>query len=48
MCKNEEEINNYIDKLFIYEQNPGKGDYNYLKEHFIHKQINYKVEDKPT
>ena len=34
MCKNEEEINNYIDKLFIYEQNPGKGDYNYLKREF--------------
>lgn len=34
LCKNGVEINNYIDKLFIYEQNPGKGDFTYLKKAF--------------
>lgn len=34
LCKNKEEIDNYIDKLLIYEQNPGKGDFNYLKKTF--------------
>ena len=30
LCKNQEEVNNYIDKLLIYELNPGNGDSNYL------------------
>ncbi len=30
LCKNQEEVNNYIDKLLIYELNPGNGDYSYL------------------
>lgn len=34
LCKNGIEINNYIDKLLLYEQNPGKGDYSYLKNAF--------------
>ena len=32
LCRDGEEINNYIDKLLLYEQNPGKGDYAYLKK----------------
>lgn len=32
LCKNQEEINNYIDKLFIYELNPGNGDISYLNK----------------
>ena len=31
LCKNKEEVNNYIDKLLIYELNPGNGDYSYLQ-----------------
>lgn len=34
LCKNGIEINNYIDKLLLYEQNPGRGDYAYLKKAF--------------
>lgn len=34
LCRDGQEINNYIDKLLLYEQNPGKGDYNYLKKAF--------------
>lgn len=34
LCKNTEEINNYIDKLMIYERNPGGGNYAYLKKAF--------------
>lgn len=34
LCKNTEEINNYTDKLLIYEQNPGNGDYSYLRKAF--------------
>ena len=34
LCKNGFEINNYIDKLLLYEQNPGKGDVAYLKKAF--------------
>lgn len=34
LCKNGEEINNYIDKLLIYELNPGNGDYSYLQRGF--------------
>ena len=32
LCRDGQEINNYIDKLLLYEQNPGKGDYAYLKK----------------
>ena len=32
LCRDGEEINNYIDKLLLYEQNPGKGNYAYLKK----------------
>lgn len=35
LCKNSTEINNYIDKLLIYEQNPGNGDYDYLRRAFF-------------
>lgn len=31
LCKNRVEVNNYITKLLIYEQNPGKGDSDYLQ-----------------
>ncbi len=34
LCKNKEEVNNYIDKLLIYELNPGNGDYSYLQRGF--------------
>ncbi len=34
LCKNREEVNNYIDKLLIYELNPGNGDYSYLQRGF--------------
>ena len=35
LCKNIEEVNNYIDKLLIYELNPGNGDFSYLQHSFI-------------
>ena len=35
LCKNVTEVNNYIDKLLIYELNPGNGDYNYLERCFF-------------
>lgn len=35
LCENIEEVNNYIDKLLIYELNPGNGDYDYLQRSFI-------------
>ncbi len=35
LCKNQEEVNNYIDKLLIYELNPGNGDYSYLNRVFV-------------
>lgn len=31
LCRDGQEINNYIDKLLLYEQNPGKGDNVYLR-----------------
>lgn len=31
LCHTEEEISNYISKLFLYEANPGRGDAEYLK-----------------
>ena len=34
LCKNREEINNYTNKLLIYELNPGNGDYSYLQRGF--------------
>lgn len=34
LCKNKQEVENYIDKLLLYEQNPGKGDFAYLKKAF--------------
>jgi hypothetical protein len=35
LCKNTTEINNYIDKILIYEQNPGAGDFGYLRKAFF-------------
>lgn len=35
LCKNIEEVNNYIDKILIYELNPGNGDYSYLENSFF-------------
>ncbi len=35
LCNNIDEINNYIDKLLIYELNPGAGDFQYLQRSFI-------------
>lgn len=35
LCKNINEVNNYIDKLLIYELNPGNGDFQYLQRSFI-------------
>lgn len=32
LCTNSQEIQNYIDKLFRYEINPGNGDFSYLKK----------------
>lgn len=32
LCKNQSEINNYIDRLLLYEINPGKGDFSYLEK----------------
>ena len=34
LATSEEQINNYTDKLFRYELNPGRGDYNYLGNAF--------------
>lgn len=43
LCKNQEEVNNYIDKLLIYEINPGNGDYSYLEKAYTYysHDINY-------
>lgn len=35
LCKNNEEVNNYIDKLLIYELNPGNGNFDYLESCFF-------------
>lgn len=35
LCSNGNEVNNWIEKALIYEQNPGLGDYSYLKKSFI-------------
>ncbi len=32
LCSNGNEVNNWIEKALIYEQNPGLGDYSYLKK----------------
>lgn len=34
LCKSAQEVDNYVDKLLLYEQNPGKGDYEYLRKAF--------------
>ncbi|MCK4529049.1 hypothetical protein KAW18_16920 [candidate division WOR-3 bacterium] len=34
LCSNSEEINNWIEKLFSYETNPGNGDFGYLTKVF--------------
>lgn len=34
LAKNQNQISNYIDKLYRYEINPGRGDFNYLKRCF--------------
>lgn len=34
LCSTPDEVDNYLDKLFLYEQNPGRGDYTYLKKAF--------------
>lgn len=39
LCETPQEVRNYIDKLFIYERNPGKGDFSYLKKAF-YSQMN--------
>jgi|GEM_PF-5925712 hypothetical protein len=36
LCSSKEEVENYLDKLEIYELIPGFGDYNYLKKAFSH------------
>lgn len=35
LCSNEQEVKNWIEKALIYEQNPGFGDYDYLKKAFF-------------
>lgn len=40
--KTEEQINNYTDKLFRYELNPGRGDYSYLKNAFYSQSFGFK------
>lgn len=42
LCKNQEEINNYINKLLIYELNPGNGDYSYLTKSFTYYSFDIK------
>lgn len=32
LCKNQDEVKNYIDKLIRYELNPGNGDFSYLRK----------------
>ncbi len=46
LCTNAQDIANYTEKLFRYEQNPGKGDYSYLKKAFYCQsdQMQYKNE----
>ena len=36
LCDKREDIENYLDKLEIYELNPGGGDYSYLNNAFLH------------
>ena len=36
LCKDQTDIVNYLDKLEIYELNPGGGDYSYLSNAFLH------------
>ena len=36
LCSSKEEVVNYLDKLEIYELNPGLGDYSYLNKAFSH------------
>lgn len=35
LCKNKQEIENYVHKLLLYELNPGNGDFQYLKRAFF-------------
>lgn len=44
LCKNQEEVNNYIDKLLIYELNPGNGDYSYLNKSLTY--FSFDIKDK--
>lgn len=44
-CKNADEIKRYIDKLEIYELNPGGGDHSYLKRGFAHYSNDFYLPD---
>ena len=45
--KTEEQVNNYTDKLFRYELNPGRGDYNYLGNAFYSQSCGFKDNNTP-
>ena len=47
LCKNLEEVNNYIDKLLTYELNPGNGNYDYL-EHCLYTFSNSMIGSNNT
>ena len=42
LATSEEQINNYTDKLFRYELNPGRGDYSYVKNAFYSQSCEFK------
>ena len=35
LCTSSQEVDNYTEKLFVYEMNPGMGDYSYLRKAFL-------------
>lgn len=41
LCTDNQEISNYIEKLFLYESNPGYGDNEYLNNAFVFEQDAY-------
>lgn len=45
LCDSINEIENYIDKLIVYELNPGKGDFSYLQNAFV--SYSYSMNNDP-
>ena len=46
LAKSPEQIDNYTDKLFRYELNPGHGDYGYLRRIFYSEAIDFELHDE--